>query len=160
MKDNNEDNKNILSVLNRATSILNMHGWWSHDPSNQIWLGAFDNFRLWTWAAAALTWAEGEQPWARPEHARGAWFWALGPKFGNRLKMPNIASNQNFGQDCCGLSHPLKPIADVFTLTPTTKWRTPPCGERDAKNANSSTTNNCICCSYLLPAYLSSWART
>ena len=31
-------------VLDRATSILNMHGWWSHDPSNQIWLGAFDIF--------------------------------------------------------------------------------------------------------------------
>ena len=29
-------------VLDWATSILNMHGWWSRDPSNQIWLGAFD----------------------------------------------------------------------------------------------------------------------
>ena len=32
----------MSSVLDRATSILNMHGWWSRDPSNQIWLGAFD----------------------------------------------------------------------------------------------------------------------
>ena len=54
-------------------------------------------------------------------------------------------------------------IADVSCTRgityPTTKWRTPPCGERDTKNANSSTMNNCICCSYLLTAYLTSWAR-
>ena len=37
-----ESDKDVSSVLDRATSILNMHGWWSRDPSNQIWLGAFD----------------------------------------------------------------------------------------------------------------------
>ena len=36
------DDKDVLSVLDRATSILNMHSQWSRDPSNQIWLGAFD----------------------------------------------------------------------------------------------------------------------
>ena len=40
--DDDEEDKDVLPVLDRATSILNMHGWWSHDPSNQIWLGAFD----------------------------------------------------------------------------------------------------------------------
>ena len=41
VKDDVKD-KALLSVLNRATSILNMHGWWSRNLSNQIWLEAFD----------------------------------------------------------------------------------------------------------------------
>ena len=42
MKDDVEDDTDVLPVLDWATSILNMHGWWLRDPSNQIWLGAFD----------------------------------------------------------------------------------------------------------------------
>jgi hypothetical protein len=43
---NDVEDKDMSSVLNRVTSILNMHSWWSRDPSNQIWLGAFDSIFL------------------------------------------------------------------------------------------------------------------
>ena len=34
IKDDIEDNKDLSSVLNQVTSILNIHGWWSYNPSN------------------------------------------------------------------------------------------------------------------------------
>ena len=58
------DDKDVLPVFDRAMSILNMHGWWSRDPSNQIWLGAFDikkpmNIRKLTYSIyPSVSWSE------------------------------------------------------------------------------------------------------